>query len=108
MADQVQMQMAKATPADVEATMTVASIIEGLHKGWYPSDDENAPNFFDPDDQEHLRYLYDKLIEITQPVGGGLFRVAGGMHVILTNDILNPDLDHLALHPRFLEANTNG
>lgn len=93
-------RMAKATSEDVDAAIKIASAIEGLHKGYSPFEDEELPPHFDPDDSEHLRRLYDFLIEATEGVGGGLSRVAGGMHTILFNDILDPDDDCIALHPR--------
>lgn len=96
----VSMRMAKATPADVNAAISIACIIEGLHKGYYPSAEDGAPTWFDEDDAEHLRFLFDTLMHLSRPVGGGLSRVAGGMHTILHNDILDPDDDCLALHPR--------
>lgn len=99
-------RQAKATDADVDAAITVACIIEDLHKGYYPASEEQveegAPLNFDNDDPDHLRALYDRLMNLTDGIGGGLSRVAGGMHTILYNNILDPDDDCLALHPRLL------
>jgi len=89
-------RMAKATTEDVESAMKVATIIEGLHKGQHPGD----ADFFDEDDSEHLRALHDSLIAATANAGGGLFRVAAGMHTLLDSGILDPDDECLALHPR--------
>ncbi len=89
-------RMAKATHEDVDSAMKVATIVEGLHKGQHPGD----ADFFDEDDSEHLRALYDHLIAATSTAGGGLWRVAGGMHTLLASAILDPDDDCLALHPR--------
>lgn len=89
-------RMAKATPDDIESAMKVATIVEGLHKGQHPGD----ADFFDEDDQEHLRALHGHLIAATVGAGGGLFRVAAGMHTLLDSGILDPDDDCLALHPR--------
>ncbi|MNN10963.1 hypothetical protein D3C81_1239030 [compost metagenome] len=88
--------MAKATHEDVDSAMKIASLVEGLHKDQHPGE----ADFFDADDSEHLRALYDHVIAATEGAGGGLFRVAFGMHSILASNILDPDDDCLALHPR--------
>ncbi|MCD9087386.1 hypothetical protein [Stenotrophomonas sp. SY1] len=89
-------RMAKATHEDVDSAMKIAALIEGLHKDQHPGE----ADFFDADDTGHLRELYDHVIAATAGAGGGLFRVAGGMHSILVSNILDPDDDCLALHPR--------
>ncbi|MGH8052532.1 MAG: hypothetical protein ACREP4_01180 [Stenotrophomonas sp.] len=90
------LRMAKATHEDVDSAMKIASLVEGLHKDQHPGE----ADFFDADDSEHLRALYDHVIAATAGAGGGLFRVALGMHSILASNILDPDDDCLALHPR--------
>jgi len=97
------MKMAKASADDVNAATDVAGVLENLCKGYYPSKpdaDDDDPMFFDPDDREHLRAFYDRVMSIVKPAPGSLFRVAGGMHTILANDVVDPDQDVLELHPR--------
>lgn len=93
-------RMAKASNEETLLAVTVACLIEDLHKGYHPSPVEGAPLHFDPDDAEHLRALYDRLIELTEPHGGGLSRVAGTAHVVLASGYLDPDDDCVALHPQ--------
>lgn len=95
-------RMAKATTEDIESAFKVAVLVEGLHKGQHPAypAEDDAPSLFVEDDREHLRALYDHLIKITEDKGGGLFRVVGGMHTLLASNILDPEDDCLALHPR--------
>lgn len=60
---------------------------------------------FDCDDQEHLQALYNSLAKLLRTAPNFYGRVLGGMcHVICydRNQILDPALDHLELHPDLL------
>lgn len=98
------MTMAKATQEEAAAACDVAQMIENLHKGYFPTTADTVdtdPAFFDEDNPEHLRTLYDRLMATTKDHPGGLFRVAFGYGVILSNDLLDPSVDHLALNPKY-------
>lgn len=99
------MKMAKATDKDLDAAIDLAGVIENVCQGYCPSNadpDDDDSTFFDPDDPEHLRAFYDRVMAIVKPVPGGLHRVSGGLHTILHNDIVDPDDHVLALHPRLI------
>ncbi|CAN7638987.1 hypothetical protein [Paraburkholderia terricola] len=102
------MKMAKASSKDLDAALDVAGVIENVcGSGYYPStpdSDADDPTFFDPDDREHLRAFYDRVTSIVEPAPGSLFRVVGGLHTILHNNIVDPDQDVIELHPRFIAA----
>lgn len=97
-------RMAKASNEETLVAVSVASAIEDLHKGYHPGRGDDVPLHFDPDDAEHLRALYDRLMELTEPHPGGLGRVAGLAHVVLVNNILDPDDDCVELHPNLRRA----
>lgn len=103
------MKMGKASQEEVDAAMRLANVLEGVAKGEYPSafdkdgewiNNEDEPNFFDENDPEHLRAFYDRTMAC---LTGGLFRVVGGMLVLLdpTNEVVDPDKSYLDLHPKF-------
>jgi hypothetical protein len=110
--------MAKASNEDIDGGFDLAHIFEAIGKGEYPSwfatpEDreaaENAggiPTHFDESNVDHLQHLHSQLTGLYERRRGfSLFRVVMGMHVILRNDILDPDVDHLALHPKFAANN---
>lgn len=98
-------RMAKATMTDIDGAMDLCGIVDALDRGYYPvigeQVDEDAPTFFDQHDVEHLRHLHTLLQSIADRRDVSLFRVVMGMDTILRNDIINPDVDHLAIHPKF-------
>ena len=102
------MRLAKASNEEALVATDVALIIENLHKGEHPGRGDDAPHYFNDEDPAHLRALYDRLIELTKEHPGGLFRAAGLAHVVLTNDILDPADDCVALHPKFVDATKMG
>lgn len=102
-------RMAKATTTDIEGAMDLCGIVDALDRGYYPvigdQVDQDAPTFFDPHDAEHLLHLHTLLQSIADRRDVSLFRVVMGMDTILRNDILDPDVDHLAIHPKFAAEN---
>lgn len=54
--------------------------------------------------EDHTRYLAERIFEIAGQ--GNLFRVVGGLEVLLNpeNAVVDPDDDYIALHPRFKNA----
>ena len=107
------LQMAKASQDDIAGAFDLAAIVDAIDKGYYPSyfatpEDRDAaeeagiPTFFDDDDMDHLRHLHQLIVDLLRRRPGfSLWRVAMGMDTILRNDILDPDADHLAIHPKF-------
>ncbi|MEM5460216.1 hypothetical protein VSR69_36030 [Paraburkholderia phytofirmans] len=63
-----------------------------------------TPDIFDEDDPEHLRVFYDRIKECLDSTPGGMFRVVWGFSIIMSNDMVDPDLDYLAFHPRIVQA----
>ena len=100
------MKMAKASPQDVDAALAITGILDAISDGYYPTDpaapDTEEPTHFDPDDRAHLRYLHDLLKRQMRRSPGGIMRMVWGFATILDNDILDPALSHLELHPRLL------
>lgn len=99
------MKMAKATEADIKIALRVLKIIEGAELAIHPAratdDEDTEPLTFDQDDPEHIRAFYDEIMGSFRERVSALGRVVWGMSTILDNDILDPAVDHLELHPRF-------
>lgn len=112
MAEQVvSLQVAKASEADMRALLDVVNIIEAMAKGWMPEiqndegeDDKPDDEIFDEDDPEHCRHAVAMLLRADER--GGLFRAAFGLTVLLNpkNELVDPDLDHIAKHPKIISA----
>jgi hypothetical protein len=103
------MKMAKADKKDMDAALQLSAILQDVGSGYYPSslDEEESeadPTFFDEDNREHLRAFYDRVMACVKSAPGGIFRVIGGFHTVMHNDICDPDLDYLELHPRIRMA----
>lgn len=98
--------MAVAGKDEIEKAMHLSGIIDDVERGYYPrtadnEHEEGAPNWFDEDDPEHLRAFYERVMDCGLP-----YRVTMGMAVLCDprNAVIDPDLDHLELHPRLLEG----
>lgn len=101
------MKMARATRADMDAAGEIAGILDNVARGYYPSPidaPDTDPTFFDANEPDHLRFLFGRLMEAMRSAPGGLFRVTGGFHTIMHNDVVDPDADVLELHPRIVAA----
>ncbi len=108
--------VAKASREDIAGGFDLAAILDAIDKGYYPSyfatpEDRDAaeeagiPTFFDADNFDHLKHLHTLLTDLLERRRGfSLWRLAMGMDTILRNDILDPDVDHLAIHPKFEAA----
>lgn len=100
--------MAKASKDDLDMALDLAALMDNLGRGYYPvdklADGDEAPTFFDSEDREHLTHLHDLLLAIENR--GSLHRVVMGMGVLIypKNAIVDPELDHLELHPRLKEG----
>lgn len=106
------MTMAKATQADLDAGMDLCNLLDALREGFMPDGIrlEEGESLFDHQSSIHLRALYHRLMELERR--GSLFRVVFGMQTIMSNNLLDPSVDHLAVHPRlttgFVVANAAG
>ncbi len=103
------MMMAKATEKDMDAALLLQGILMDVATKQYPRGidgefDENAPEYFDPNNEEHLRIFYDRIMAAFNLSPGGIGRVIWGFHTIMHNDIVNPDSDVLELHPRLVKV----
>jgi hypothetical protein len=100
------MKMSKATEKDIDAAGDAMSVMNDISSGYYPAreGDECRDTFFDPDEFDHLRKFYDLMNATLNKSAGWPSRVIGGMcYVILydKNEIVDPDVDTLEIHPRF-------
>lgn len=105
------MRMAKADENDMQTICTLAGILNDIDKGDFPrlpdpgaEEEEDAPGWFDPDDHEHLRAMYDRLKVCMDAAPGALSRVVLGFHTLMHNDVVDPDKDYLDFHPRIKTA----
>ena len=99
------MKMAKATKQDMTAALGILGILEDVVDGKFPrvppgAIAENDPEDFDEENPDHLRAFYDRLMSCMKFPPSGLGRVVWGFQVIMDNNILNPNVTHLELHPR--------
>lgn len=99
------MKMAKASEEEMERSIVLSGMLLDVDGGDFPRGingerDENDPDYFDVDDPEHLRAFHDRVMGTM----AGIHRVTWGFHTLMHNDIVDPDLDHLELHPRIVAA----
>lgn len=101
------MKMAKASQADLDAAIKITSAIEAIERGLMPNglcgDDEDA-ELFDIDCFRDCQRVIRHLLDIAET--GSLARVTWGMFILLDpeNKLLDPAVDHLALHPDLSDA----
>lgn len=107
MGEVMHMRMAKASDKEIEQAIILAGVLDDVDRDQYPRGvdgefNENDPDYFDEDDREHLKVFLDRMKELS----GGLFRVVFGFATLMNpaNELVDPDLDHLALHPRLIKA----
>ena len=112
------MKMAKPSARDIAAADELHWILSAIDARWggpwetdgpqslrgllEPSDDNQEWTDFDSDERGHLQALYNSLAKLLRTASNFYGRVLGGMcHVICwdRNQILDPALDHLELHP---------
>ncbi|WP_322737134.1 hypothetical protein [Delftia tsuruhatensis] len=96
------MKMAKPSERDIDAAGELLSLMNDLSSGYCPWDGDDDATYFDPDDRQHLRRLYDVLDGLLDRAPGFTNRVIGGMCYVICwdqNEILDPAEDFIALHP---------
>lgn len=103
------MKMAKASQNDLEIGLAITSAIEACERGVMPADlcdDEDADDYedFDRCDPNQCFEVLNHILDIAGK--GSLARVTWGMFTICdeNNKILDPSVDHLALHPDLSDA----
>lgn len=101
------MKMAKASQADLDLAIRITSAIEACERGVMPAglcEDQFERDEFDIHDPRDCKRVIQHLLDIAE--AGSLARVTWGMFVLLDpeNKILDPNVDHLALHPDLSDA----
>jgi len=75
------MKMAKPDERDNTSALELASILSALETGQWPPhshDTEGWTEWFDPDNERHLRQLYDRIHRLMDDAPGFYWRVIGG------------------------------
>lgn len=111
------MKMAKPNARDIDAGGELLQILDAIDERWggpwpiygVPEDllkflnDEDES--FDSDNKKHLQVLYNHLAKLLRTAPNFHGRILGGMCYVICwdkNQILDPALDHLELHPDLL------
>jgi hypothetical protein len=99
------MRMAKATGEDLDSMMKLIQFLDQVSRGYLPDGDEDEKRF-DDDNEEHLREFHKTVMQSFEGRPGGPFRVVFGFMTVLDpiNEIFDPDLSYLELHPRLVAA----
>ncbi len=92
------MKLAKASPEDVEAMMQLMRVLNAADDENFPCRpdgtwDENDGDWFDVDDEQHLRKFYDRVMGCIRDHPGAVSRVIGGFHLAMHNGVFDPDAD---------------
>ena len=99
--------MAKANEKDMEAALAMCCALESLERGYLPdemTEGQDGPVWYD--ERQHAASVVEFMIGIQNRAS--LFRICFGMTVVLDprNEIVDPDLTHLELHPKFARVAT--
>ena len=106
------MKMAKASQADIDMAIELASALEGLSAKWGATmpekianpDHEDGIEPFDSEDYSQCQRSIEYLIVLTR--SASLFRVVFGMQILLDprNKMVDPDADTLERYPDTVAA----
>ncbi len=101
------MKMAKASEADLEAAIKIASALEAIDRGLMPEGfdtDDGEREDFDIDSGRDCRNVIRYILDLMD--NGSIGRVVWGMAVILdpANEVIDPDASAIEHHPKRLEA----
>lgn len=109
------MKMAKASDRDIDAAGELLQLLDIIDRRWggpcpvaQAPDDlfeflGEADSDFDADEPEHLQVLYNHLARLLRRAPSFHGRVIGGMCYVIhnpRNEIIDPDLDYLEMHPK--------
>jgi hypothetical protein len=105
-------KMCKPDAEDGEVACRIMGILEDVDRGDFPRGvdgkfQEGDPDWFDEDDENHLRAFYRRLKDLMDRSPGALTRVIGGMVWCVMyekNEIIDPESTTLELHPRLVKA----
>lgn len=99
------MKMAKASKADIDMAMDLASVLDDIESGYFPlklSDDQDSEEAERIDTTDHKQYerLIDSLRRLLNR--GSIFRVIFGMAVVCdpSNECIDPDAGTIEHHPK--------
>jgi hypothetical protein len=104
------MKLAKASPQEVDALLNLMRVLNTADDNGFPCkpdgtwDEGEDMEWFDPDDAEHLRKFYDRVMDCFKDHPGGLSRTIGGYHLAMNNDVFDPDADTYEWHPTLTAA----
>lgn len=109
MGNSIPFKQAKATEGDMEAAAVITGILTDVSCGNFPRASDGGqhpddPGYFDPDNSDHLRAFYDRVISCMDSHPGALSRVVWGFHALMHNGLVDPARDYLAIHPRIERA----
>jgi hypothetical protein len=100
------MKMAKASKQEIDAAIELINLLDEFHRGNLPDEDDEeiASERFDESNREHLHLFYERVMAIMEANPGGMFRVVFGFATLMSNDVVDPQLDYLDHHPRIVAA----
>lgn len=104
------MNIAKATPLDIEAALDLVGLLETLSGGYYPSDPqgecESDPLRFDEENPDHLAQLWARLKACLDKSPGFTGRVIFGGVTLMDprNRIIDENAEVLTLHPTLVRT----
>lgn len=105
------MKIARADEKDIDAGLKLLALLDTVSSGYYPStgNDEDDPTHFDPDNKDHLAQLWKRLDNIFDSAPGFQGRIIFGGVTLLDprNEVVDPDDDCIALHPKLKKAMDN-
>lgn len=104
MSEKINLRMAKPNAGDMQVAKDLARAFSEIAEGYMPTlidDDSDERLGVDPG---KIREAFYRLCEIAQR--GSLDRVVWTLDMLLNpkNAVIDPDSDHVALHPRFAVA----
>lgn len=108
------LKMCRPDAEDGETACRIMGILQDVDKGDFPRGidgefQEGDPEWFDEDDENHLRVFYRRIKELMNKGHGALTRVIGGMVWCVMyekNEIIDAASSSLELHPRLVGALT--
>lgn len=100
------MKMAKASQADIDAAIELYQFLQCMQQGRPAADAVDEFGYKGYDDLIDRGDACDDEFVLRAHERGGLVRVVWGMQTLLDpkNEVVEPDLPHLALHPKHEQA----
>lgn len=105
------MKIAKADAKDLDALLNLMRVLNACDDDGFPckpdgtwEEEEQGIHWFDPEDTDHLRKFYDRVMGCIAETPGALTRAVSGFHLAMTNDVFDPDADVYEWHPTLKAA----